>query len=404
VARRSTGGVVIDTRRKSPVFALRFRAYGHRQYVTLGSAEEGWSRDRAQQALRHTLADVERGIWRPPDRQAPAAPELPADPTLHEFASQWYRANEGAWRPKTRDYSWQLTNHLLPFFAGHRLSQITIAEVDRYRTVKVKEGKLSATSINKTITRVGQILDVADERDLIERNPVRVNPRNRRLKASRPAAVWLDRAEQIRALLDAAGELDRAARLDRRHVVRRPMLATLVFAGLRIGELLDLRWRDVDLSVGRITVRASKTDAGIRQVEMLPVLRDELLALKARARRTDAADLVFGTSRGRRQNASNIRNRVLASAVKRANERLEQAGDLPLPEGLTPHKLRHSAISLWLAAGHELSRVMRMAGHKHAQVTLGIYAQVMLADEQARDRLRDLVGPVRSGSNGQQHG
>jgi integrase len=113
--------------------------------------------------------------------------------------------------------------------------------------------------------------------------------------------VWLDRAEQIATLLDAAGELDRAARRDRRHVPRRATLATLVFAGLRIGELLDLRWRDVDLTAGRITVRASKTDAGVRQVDMLPVLRGELLALKAAARHTEANALVFGTHRGTQQ-------------------------------------------------------------------------------------------------------
>jgi integrase len=70
--------------------------------------------------------------------------------------------------------------------------------------------------------------------------------------------MWLDRAEHIRAPLDGAGELDRAARRDRRHIPRRAILATLVFAGLRIGELLDLRWRDVDLTAGLITVRASR--------------------------------------------------------------------------------------------------------------------------------------------------
>ena len=59
---------MVDTRRNSPVFALRFRAYGARQYVTLGSADEGWTREKADDALRHTLADVERGIWRAPDR------------------------------------------------------------------------------------------------------------------------------------------------------------------------------------------------------------------------------------------------------------------------------------------------------------------------------------------------
>ena len=61
---------------------------------------------------------------------------------------------------------------------------------------------LSATSINKTITRLGQILEVALEYGLIDRNTAR--GKRRRLKVSKPCPVWLDRAEHIEALLDAA--------------------------------------------------------------------------------------------------------------------------------------------------------------------------------------------------------
>lgn len=154
-ARKSTGGVVRDDRRSSPTYALRFRWNGKRVYETLGSEAEGWTRARAETELRYRLADVERGMYRPPDREPLPAPEQPKDPTFRAFASDWYFDNEAAWRPATRtDYKWQLSSHLLPFFAEHKLSQITIAEVDRYRAVKVREGVLSATSINKTITRL----------------------------------------------------------------------------------------------------------------------------------------------------------------------------------------------------------------------------------------------------------
>jgi integrase len=385
--RRSTGGVVLDERRKSPVFALRFRAYGRRQYVTLGSVDEGWTRDKAEESLRHVLADVERGIWRPPDRQPAPTPAVQEDPTFHEFASQWFAANEGTWRENTQlDYRWQLTDHLLPFFAQHRLSQITIAEVDRYRAAKVRERSLSATSINKTLARLAQILEVAVEYELIERNPAK--GRRRRLKASRPAPVWLDRAEHIRALIDAAGELDRRARKDRQHVPRRAILATLVYAGLRIGELLNLRWRDVDLTAGTVTVRASKTDAGVRQVDVLPALRAELERLPRRG-----PDMrVFATSTGARQSPSNIRRRVLAPAVKLANERLEAAADVPLPDRLTPHKLRHTFASLLVALGVDPGSVMDQLGHTDPAFTLRVYRHGMRRDDAARAALRELVG------------
>ena len=111
---------------------------------------------------------------------------------------------------------------------------------------------------------------------------------------------------------------------------------------------------------------------------------------------------MFLTSNGRAQGATNIRRRVLAPAVKLANERLGDAGEVPLPAGLTPHKLRHTAISLWFAYGYEMPRVKKMAGHATANVTLGIYRHVMdTMDDQARGKLRELVG---GGFIGQQSG
>ncbi len=154
MAPRSTGEVVERKRAGGRVFALRFRAYGRRHFLTLGGAADGWTRPKAEAELRHILADVERGLWAPHvARQA----EAPGAPTFHEFASDWLDAR----RPELRDssiadYSWQLCNRLLPFFDRHRLPQITVAEVDRYRDFKVREGVLSPESINKTITRLGR--------------------------------------------------------------------------------------------------------------------------------------------------------------------------------------------------------------------------------------------------------
>ncbi len=315
---------MVDTRRGEPLYALRFRANGRRQYVRLGTAADGWTRERAERELADTMALVRKGLWRPPDKGPDPAK---VDPGFHQFASHWIKANEAGWRPNTRlDYRWQVEMHLLPFFKAHRLSQITIAEVDRYRAAKLAEERpLSATSINKTITRLGQILETAVEYGYIERNPAR--GKRRRVKATKPAPVWLDRAEQITALLDAATELDREASSNRDHVARRATLATFVFAGLRIGELTALRWRDVDLAANRITVRdgggdstseRAKTDAGYRVVDLLPVLRDTLTEYKA-AQDPDSDALVFPSSTGRRLNPSNIRRRVLS--LRRARQR-----------------------------------------------------------------------------------
>ncbi len=325
MARKPTGEVFERRRGATVIYALRFRAYGRRRYLTLGTKAEGWTRARAEDELQNVLADVRRGIWQPP---RPAAAD-PSEPTFHEFASEWFEAikHEGLRESTLLDYEWQLTKHLLPYFAEHALSEITIAEVDRYRQLKVREGAISATSINKTIQRLAQILDIALERELIDRNTAR--GKRRRLKQRKPIRTTLDRAEQIEALISAARELDREARVDRRAIPRAALLSTLAFAGVRIGEALALHWRDVDLAGGRMRITDSKTDAGIRQIDLVPVLREELSVLKATTPYPAQDDFVFPTETGGQQNASNVRNRVMTLSIERANQRLEERGLVP---------------------------------------------------------------------------
>jgi hypothetical protein len=79
------------------------------------------------------------------------------DPTFHEFASEWLAARRHELAPRTvEDYTLALSHHLLPFFAEHRLSEITAREVDRYKTSKLRareqrlvDRPLSNRTINK---------------------------------------------------------------------------------------------------------------------------------------------------------------------------------------------------------------------------------------------------------------
>jgi integrase len=384
--RASTGQVVVRERKDGRVFALRFRAYGERQYVTLGTDAEGWTPKRAEDALRHTLADVERGIWQ---RARPApAPEPEKDPTFHEFASEWFEAKRQEIRPNTASsYHSDLKNHLLPFFAKHPLSEITIKEVDRYRNQQVREGKLKARSINMHLALLAQILELAVEYEEIDldRNPA--SGRRRRLTATRARSVHLDTAEQISTLLEAAGSLDASSRTDG----RRAAIAVMVCAGLRAEEVGALDWRDIDLANGRLHVGRAKTAAGVREVDLLAILRDELLALKAASRQTAANDPVFIASTGRRRDRHNLRQRVVAPAVRAADVLLTERGANPLPAGLSPHKLRHTFASILVALGNDPAYVMGQLGHTHPAFTLRVYTHMMRRDPGERDRLRALI-------------
>ncbi len=69
MARRSEGQVVERHWKSGRGYALRFRAYGERQYLTLGLETEGWNRKRAEEELANVMADVRRGLWTPPTRR-----------------------------------------------------------------------------------------------------------------------------------------------------------------------------------------------------------------------------------------------------------------------------------------------------------------------------------------------
>jgi integrase len=388
MVRRATGSVLPpEGSRRS--WALRFRAYGERRYVTLGRPDEGWSQERADAELRHVLADVERGIWRPPPSQPV---KVQHEPTFGEFAEEWFEGCVSEWRERTRvNHRWRLDSHLLPFFERHRLSEITIREVDDYRRSKVKESQelesarqkqlsqpkdrrerlprpLSNGSINKTIRLLAAILELAVEYGYLDRNPAK--GRKRLLRERKPPRTYLQ-PEQLAALLTAAAELDRR---DRGR--REPLLAVLALAGLRISEALDLRWRDVSMGERKLWVEQAKTDAGVREVDLTPMLQRLLAAHRLRSRHSDADDFVFATGRGGHESPSNVRIRFLAPAVKRANEELAKESKRAM-SGITPHSLRRTFVSLLLAAGADVPYAMAQVGHTDPKMTLGIYAQVM---------------------------
>lgn len=406
--RRATGKIIEHVARDGRTYrSLRFTAYGKRRFVSLGPVT---ALD-AERELGYVLADVERGTWRAREAVTPLVPDVP---TFHEFAETWWQLRHREWAPKTvADYRWKLEQHLLPAFETHGLDEITVAEVERYAAEKLAEDDpLSPRSINATITLLGQILEAAVDRDLIGRNTAR--GRGRKVREQPPRRTYIENAGQLAALLAAAAHLDREAREDRQHVNRHAILATLVFAGLRIDELCGLRWRNVDLAAGWLSIDDAKTPAGRRRVKIRGALRDALTSARADSADLSADAFVFATRAGGRPSDSNIRSRVLGrpatvehdqvgegeeprrppGAIPLANERLAAGGLPPLPEPLTPHSLRRTFCSLLYALGEDPGVVMDEMGHTDPGLALRIYRQAMRRGEEERAQLRALVEGV----------
>jgi integrase len=385
--REATGEVIERRGKDGRIYrSLRFRVGRERHRLALGVV----SLDEARAELENVLADVRRGIWQPPT----ALPEPTGEvPTFHEFAEEWWTLHEHEWSPKTvEDYRWRLELHLVPRFKDDRLDAIDYGAVERYIAAKRREG-LSPRSVNMTTVLLAAILEVAVERDLIRRNPAK--GKGRRVRERTPERSYIDSAEAIAALLDAAAEGES------RTVKRRAMLIVLCFAGLRVDEFCSLRWRDVDLTAGWLTVGKAKTDAGVRRVKLRGIVREELAMIRPLDADPDA--FVFATTGGRKPSPTSLNHRVLAPAVKAANAKLIERGLPPMPH-LTPHSLRRTFASVLYALGEPPPVVMAEMGHRSEGLALRIYAQAMRRGEDERAALRSLVegaelpefGPIRA--------
>ncbi len=303
--------------------------------------------------------------------------------TFHEFASEWFDAHQHEVLPRSAEYyRWALTNHLLPFFGDHHLSQITIADIDRYKSLKVRARELGIhkrplanRSINETLNLMAQVLGVAVEYGHIPSNPA--SGRRRRLKTTPPKRTSLEPG-QVKPLLDATVHRYRAnkSRPDSR---TRVLFATAICTGLRVGELLALRWSEINLPRGRLTVLDSKTAAGKgRQIDLWPEIRETLTTYRAETH-PHPDDYLFATRTGKADLRSSI-SRRLKRAVVRANETLDEE-ELPLiPAELSPHSLRRTFATLLCLRGETPNYIMSQMGHTDPKLTLRIYSKV--SDEQ----------------------
>ena len=166
-------------------------------------------------------------------------------------------------------------------------------------------------------------------------------------------------------------------RRNRNDVPRRVIVETLILAGLRVSELCGLDGPHVDLAAARLRVprSATKSDAGERNVPIVPTLEKRLIEHRERYPNGPGRP-AFPTRNGTRQNPDNIRSRILAPIRDRANRLLEADGRLPIAH-MTPHTLRRTFASILAVCDVPPRRAMYLMGHTDPTLTLAVYQQVL---------------------------
>jgi integrase len=347
--------------KRGVVWRIRYRdASGKRILETLGK-EPHWDRKRAETELRRRLVDVERDGYRKPEAL-----------TFASFAERWleeYLPGRGLKLTTTDGYRHTINRHLLPHFGRRKLSDLEHQPelIDHYVTRKMRDGLAPKTVTNHLLV-LQAMLKTAVRWRLIQRNPVIGCERPRVEQAEMNVLT----ETEIARLWTAYNELEREAEID--EVVWWQLARTLTVFGLgtamRRGELLALRWRDVQLLEGLITVREAlvkgrfttpKSRSSRRLIELGPRTRDLLAEHWRRTKYQGDDELVFcHPEKGTPLDPSRLAREHLRPALGRAG----------ITKPFRPfHDLRHTALTHEAAAGNPMAYVQLKAGHSQSAIT-----------------------------------
>lgn len=304
------------------------------------------------------------------------------DPTaakvkLVEMAEKWLESRHDIRRSTWWKYRGLLDNHVLPAWGDMPLSAIENEDIALWVAKLLKSRTDGGNGLGPSQARHAfRVLSMVLEWCVPRR--LRVNPARGVKLPVRPDAehIYLT-YDQVEGLADAASNLvTKYNKPTAGATVNRALILLLAYTGLRWGEAAALKVRHVDLDKRRVRVVATFYEVGGKQLEGLPKtgkrrtvsipasLVGELRPL-IEGRGKDA--LVFTTKRGLSLRANNWRLREFNAAVKQAVLDID---------GLTPHKLRHTAASLAIAAGADVKVVQQMLGHTDAAMTLNIYGHL----------------------------
>ena len=304
----------------------------------------------AQRELACMVADRDRGVDLRPERL-----------TVGELAERWLASKRANLAASTAvSYAGLLRLHALPYIGGVRLRDLKPLHVEAVKS-KVTQGGGSQKLALNVFRVVNALLKQGVRWQLLSVNPCAAvdAPRPRPFKPHVPTPAELDR-------LFAAADATRYGPLVR--------LATL--SGARQGELLRLRWRDVDWEERRLAIRGTKTQASARVVDLGP----ETLALLARwrmAEREKRLKLGPGATCGSDDApifTNFVGGTVDAGGLKRTWRRIVRDADVG---HVRFHDLRHASATYLLKAGVPVPIVSERLGHSRTSTTTDIYGHVM---------------------------
>nr|MBO2475833.1 integrase [Actinomycetales bacterium] len=314
--------------------------------------------------------------------------------SVGEYLDEWIEAHAVEIKPKTlKDYKYIIDRYVKPHIGGQKLQAVRPATITKlYRDLMAGGGKNGRKLSPRTIDYVHAVLrkafrDAVEVDQVLASNPVERAKRPRRTPAE-PGTVWT--AEQLRTFLAVA----------RQHRLF-AFFHLAAYTGARRGELLNLRWSDVDLDAREITITGSAAFIDGERIEgTTKTGRSRVVSIDAGTvrvlkehRRQQAADKLLAGEQWRGTDdhvfttgwGEPIHPDTVSSLMRLLINSYNNPKDGPKPAEPLPrarlHDLRHIHATTLLLAGVPVHVVAARLGHVDPSVTLRVYTHVIRAAE-----------------------
>ena len=353
----------------------------------------GRTRKEVQEKLKVALREQQQGTLVTAPRQ-----------TLAQFLTDWLEnSQKQSVRPRTYERYEELVRlHIAPALGRYELQKLSAQHLQAFYAKKSEEG-LSATTINHFHNVLHKALDTAVKWNLVARNVCDlVSPPRRKRFEVHPLTL-----EQVRKLLSVVDGHEMEA-----------LFKLALATGLRRGELMGLKWQDINFDAGVLQVRRilsrvptkmpgkgyveaePKTQKSRRSVVIAPFA---LEALKKHQIRQLEAKLKVGSAW---QEHDYVFCTSIGTHLNPTRDMLDQFKALLLKAGLPDirfHDVRHSAATLLLSVGVHPKVVQEILGHSQISITMDVYSHVLPGMQQdAMSRLNDaLKEGIVSGADNQ---
>ncbi len=318
--------------------------YGKRRLKVL---PKGSTKAEARKVLREIEDQVEKRIFMP----------IKNIPVFSEVAQGWLEYKKPNVRASTLDgYSTHLEHHFNEI-NDLKINRITTPTVERFIAYHLKEG-MSIPNLKKVLVTFNQVMKYAVRHRYIDHNPVRdaERPRGRGEDEGGDMAIQILAPSEINRLIDAEKDLK-----------YKTLFRMAIMSGARQGELLGLKWTDVDWFNNQIHIQRTfnkgrwykpKSKESKRKIDLGPTTMAELKSWKLGCPPNDL-DLIFPNGNGKPLCQSHMLSRYFFPTMKEA--------DIPR---IRFHDLRHTYASLLIEQGENIKYIQNQLGHSSATFTL----------------------------------